>query len=113
MSRITSHVLDTSAGRPAAGLTVRLEQPGPGPSAAAPLASATTDADGRVRDWLPAGVPAGRYRLVFETGAWFHRLGRETLYPEVIIDFEVGDGVPHCHLPLLISPFGYSTYRGS
>jgi 5-hydroxyisourate hydrolase len=113
MTRITSHVLDTSAGRPAAGLTVRLEQPGPGTSAVAPLASATTDADGRVRDWLPAGVPAGRYRLVFETGAWFRASGRETLYPEVIIDFEVGDGMPHCHLPLLLSAFGYSTYRGS
>ena len=113
MTRITSHVLDTSAGRPAAGLTVRLERADPGTSAVAALASATTDADGRVRDWLPAGVPAGRYRLVFETGAWFRALGRETLYPEVIIDFEVGDGVPHCHLPLLLSAFGYSTYRGS
>jgi len=113
MSRITSHVLDTSAGRPAAGLTVRLEQPGRGTGGPAPLASATTDADGRLRDWLPAGVPAGRYRLVFETGAWFGAAGRDTLYPEVIIDFEVQDGVPHYHLPLLLSPFGYSTYRGS
>ena len=113
MTRITSHVLDTSAGRPAAGLLVRLEQPGPGPSAAVPLASATTDGDGRVRDWLPAGVPAGRYRLVFETGAWFRAAGRDTLYPEVMIDFEVQDGVAHYHLPLLLSPFGYSTYRGS
>jgi 5-hydroxyisourate hydrolase len=113
MTRITSHVLDTSAGRPAAGLTVRLEQSGPGTSAAAPLASATTDADGRVRDWVPAGVPAGRYRLVFETGAWFRAAGRDTLYPEVIIDFEVPDGAPHYHLPLLLSPFAYSTYRGS
>ena len=113
MTRITSHVLDTSAGRPAAGLTVRLEQPGRGPGAPAPLASATTDADGRVRDWLPGGVPAGRYRLVFETGAWFRAAGRESLYPEVIIDFEVSDGAPHYHLPLLLAPFGYSTYRGS
>ena len=113
MTCITSHVLDTNAGRPAAGLTVRLEQPGPGTSAAAPLASATTDGDGRIRDWLPAGVPAGRYRLVFETGAWFRASGRETLYPEVIIDFEVQDGVEAYHLPLLLAPFGYSTYRGS
>jgi 5-hydroxyisourate hydrolase len=113
MSRITSHVLDTSTGGPAAGLTVRLEQPGRDGRGAAPLASATTDADGRIRDWLPAGVPAGRYRLAFETGAWFHAAGRDTLYPEVVVDFEVRDGVPHYHLPLLLSPFGYSTYRGS
>jgi 5-hydroxyisourate hydrolase len=111
MTRITSHVLDTSTGQPASGLTVRLERSGSGSSA--PLASATTDADGRVRDWLPAGVAAGRYRLVFETGAWFRAAGRDALYPEVLIDFEVQDGVPHYHLPLLLSPFGYSTYRGS
>jgi 5-hydroxyisourate hydrolase len=111
MTRITSHVLDTSSGRPASGITVRLERAGP--SGSALLASAATDADGRVRDWLPTGVPAGRYRLVFETGAWFLAAGRDTLYPEVVIDFEVQDGVPHYHLPLLLSPFGYSTYRGS
>ena len=111
MTRITSHVLDTSAGRPASGLAVRLERSGP--AGAAPLASATTDGDGRVRDWLPEGLPAGRYRLVFETGAWFRAAGRDTLYPEVRIDFEVQDGVLHYHLPLLLSPFGYSTYRGS
>ncbi len=112
MTRITSHVLDTSAGRPAAGLTVRLERPHGGAGSQA-LASATTDADGRIRDWIPAGVTPGRYRLVFETGAWFRAAGRETLYPEVVIEFEVQDGVPHYHLPLLLSPFGYSTYRGS
>lgn len=111
MTRITSHVLDTSTGQPAAGLTVRLERSGSGSSA--PLASAATDADGRIRDWLPAGVAAGHYRLVFETGAWFRAAGREAFYPEVIVDFEVKDAVPHYHLPLLLSPFGYSTYRGS
>jgi 5-hydroxyisourate hydrolase len=113
MTRITSHVLDTSAGRPVSGLTVRLERGGAGPRDSVPLASAATDSDGRVRDWLPSGVTPGRYRLVFETGAWFRATGRETLYPEVCIEFEVGDGVPHYHLPLLLSPFGYSTYRGS
>jgi 5-hydroxyisourate hydrolase len=111
MIRITSHVLDISAGRPASGLAVRLERAGPGSPAA--LASATTDADGRVGDWLPAGVPAGRYRLVFETGAWFHSAGRDTLYPEVAIELELRDEAPHYHLPLLLSPFAYSTYRGS
>src|SRR3989442_5574707 len=110
MPGIASHVLDPSGGRPASGLAVRLERSGPG--GLAPIASATTDAEGRVRDWLPEGLPAGRYRLVFETGAWFRAAGRDTLYPEVRIDFEVQDGVPHYHLPLLLSPFGYSTYRG-
>jgi 5-hydroxyisourate hydrolase len=111
MTRITSHVLDTSAGRPASGLTVKLERSDSGGSAL--VASATTDTDGRIRDWTPAGVAAGRYRLVFETGAWFRAAGRDTLYPVVIIEFEVENGVPHYHLPLLLAPFGYSTYRGS
>lgn len=111
MTRITSHVLDTSMGRPASGLSVKLERSGSdGPVL---VASATTDADGRIRDWIPAGVTVGRYRLVFETGAWFQAAGRETLYPVVIIEFGVEDGVPHYHLPLLLAPFGYSTYRGS
>jgi 5-hydroxyisourate hydrolase len=91
-------------------LTVRLER---ADGSATPLASAITDGEGRVRDWLPGGVPAGRYRLVFETGAWFRAAGQETLYPEVVIEFEALEGSPHYHLPLLLSPFGYSTYRGS
>lgn len=111
MTRITTHVLDTSAGRPAVGIAVRLERSET--HGAAPLASATTDGDGRVRDWLPGGVAAGRYRIVFETGSWFRAAGRDTIYPEVAVEFEVGDGVPHYHLPLLLAPFGYSTYRGS
>jgi 5-hydroxyisourate hydrolase len=111
MTRITSHVLDTSIGRPAAGLSVKLERSGS--ASLAVVASATTDADGRIRDWIPAGVAAGRYRLVFETGAWFQAAGRETLYPVVIVEFEVEEGTPHYHLPLLLAPFGYSTYRGA
>ena len=111
MTRITTHVLDTASGRPASGIAVRLERSGA--TASAPLARATTDGDGRVRDWLPAGVSAGRYRLVFETGPWFRAAGQDTLYPEVIVDFEILDGAPHYHLPLLLAPFGYSTYRGS
>ena len=110
MTRITTHVLDTSTGRPAEGMAVRLLRANAAP---APIASATTDSDGRIRNWLPEGVPPGRYRLVFQTGAWFRAAGRETLYPEVVIDFELQDGVPHYHLPLLLSPFGYTTYRGN
>jgi 5-hydroxyisourate hydrolase len=111
MTRISSHVLDTSTGRPASGLGVRLERWDN--TATAKVAAATTDGDGRIRDWVPEGIPPGRYRLVFETGAWFRAAGRETLYPEVIVEFELSDAVPHYHLPLLLSPFGYSTYRGS
>jgi 5-hydroxyisourate hydrolase len=111
MTKVTSHVLDTAAGRPAPGIAVRLERSDGG--SYTPVASATTDADGRVRDWLPDGVPAGRYRLVFETGPWFRAEGRSTLYPEVVIHFEVEAAASHYHLPLLLSPFGYSTYRGS
>jgi 5-hydroxyisourate hydrolase len=111
MTRITSHVLDTTAGRPAPGIAVRLERLDA--AGATVVATASTDADGRVRDWLPEGVPAGRYRLVFDTGSWFRAAGRSTLYPEVVILFAVEGGVPHYHLPLLLAPFGYSTYRGS
>jgi 5-hydroxyisourate hydrolase len=111
MTRITTHVLDTGTGIPASGLAVRLERL-EGPRADA-VAEAVTDADGRIRDWLPGGVPGGRYRLVFETGTWFRRAGRESIYPEIVIHFSADDSVPHYHLPLLLAPYGYSTYRGS
>lgn len=110
MTRITSHVLDTSTGRPAPGLAIRLERMEPG--GPVPVASATTNPDGRVGDWSAEASP-GRYRLIFETGAWFRAAGRETLYPEIVIHFEVEAGRPHYHLPLLLAPFGYSTYRGT
>jgi 5-hydroxyisourate hydrolase len=111
MPHITTHVLDTSAGRPAAGMNVRLELVEAG--GMRPVAAARTDQDGRVRDWLPDGVPAGHYQVVFETGSWFRAAGRETLYPEIAVHVEVRAGEPHYHVPLLLSPFGYSTYRGS
>jgi 5-hydroxyisourate hydrolase len=107
MPTLSTHVLDTSTGRPAEGLAVRLE------NAAGALARAATDAGGRIRDLGPKEIPAGRYRLVFETGAWFAAGGRTTLFPEVVIPVELQDGEPHYHIPLLVSPFGYSTYRGS
>ena len=109
MSTITTHVLDTARGRPAAGVAVRLERAGE------PLGRGETDADGRLRTLLAAGaaVEPGRYRLVFDTGGYFARAGIEGFYPEVAIDFEVRDGGEHHHVPLLLSPFGYSTYRGS
>ena len=111
MTRITTHVLDTGTGSPAAGLAVRLERLDS--SRADTVADAVTDADGRIREWLPGGVSAGRYRLVFDTGSWFRRAGRESIYPEVVIHFSADDSAPHYHLPLLLAPYGYTTYRGS
>ena len=111
MPTLTTHILDTSTGRPAVGVTVRLETAsGDGFTL---LAQAVTDPDGRIKSWFPADVPAGRCRLVFETAAWFAASGRKTLYPEVVIVLELQEGEPHYHVPLLLSPFGYSTYRGS
>jgi 5-hydroxyisourate hydrolase len=114
MSGITTHVLDTSAGRPARGVTVRLEVQMAGRGWVT-LAERATDADGRVRDLLAEGarVDAGTYRLTFGTGAYFAAQARETFFPEASIVFEVRDPSQHHHVPLLLSPFGYSTYRGS
>lgn len=111
MTRITTHVLDTSLGRPAAGLKVRLDRVDGGKTEE--ITSARTDAEGRVRDWSPQLVAPGQYRLVFDTGAWFRAAGRETLYPEVVIHVALADSEPHYHIPLLLAPFGYSTYRGT
>lgn len=111
MIRITTHVLDTNTGRPAAGVRVRLELAEAG--GARPVATAETDADGRVAEWLRDGVPPGHYQLVFETGPWFRGQGRATVYHEIAIQFEARAGESHYHMPLLLAPFGYSTYRGS
>jgi 5-hydroxyisourate hydrolase len=73
----------------------------------------TTDANGRVRDLLTSPPDAGRYRLSFDTDAYFSAAGEAGFYPEVSVTFVVGDGEEHYHVPLLLSPFGYSTYRGS
>ena len=112
-SVITTHVLDTAAGRPAAGVPVRLEQVSG--SAAAEIARGLTGADGRVAQLGPAQLPPGRYRLVFDTAAYLAAAGHEpAFYPEVSILFTVaGQPGEHYHLPLLLSPYGYSTYRGS
>ena len=115
MSRITTHVLDTALGRPAAGVKVRLERMSRSGGAPDVLGQGATDDDGRLRDLAPPGpalVP-GTYRLTFDTGDYFRGQELEGFYPQVSIDFEVGDGMAHYHVPLLLSPFGYSTYRGS
>lgn len=99
---ISTHVLDTAAGRPAAGVKVRLFL------ANEFVAEGVTDQDGRIRSLLTE-AKAGQYRLVFETGDYFS----SGFYPEVIISFIVSDCRADYHLPLLLSPFGYTTYRGS
>jgi len=114
MSTISTHVLDTALGRPAVGVRVILEQvddAGVGVS----LGVGETDADGRLRELLPAGttLTPGDYRLRFDTGAYFAASKRETFYPSVTVEFRVVGPAAHYHVPLLVSPFGYSTYRGS
>ena len=108
MSPITTHVLDSSAGRPAAGVPVTLEYWNPS-GGWAPLGQGRTDIDGRVRDLLPDGhvLQPGLYQLLFDTSA------RSGFFPEVVLRFRVEDPREHFHLPLLLSPFGFTTYRGS
>lgn len=113
MSGITTHVLDLALGRPAGGVTVRLERrAGVGWTT---LAERVTDADGRVKDLVPAGakLEAGIHRLTFATGVYQASHGTATFYPEVPVVFEIKDPGQHHHVPLLLGPFGYSTYRGS
>jgi 5-hydroxyisourate hydrolase len=114
MSAITTHVLDTSLGRPAAGVPVHLER-ADGDDCWETVGRAETDADGRVRHLVPDGtpLPSGVYRLIFNTAAYFTRSNTPTFYPHVIVVFEIVDAEAHYHVPLLLSPFGYSTYRGS
>jgi 5-hydroxyisourate hydrolase len=114
MSAITTHVLDTGLGRPAAGVPVRLEHLGAdGDRGAEVVATATTDTDGRVGALGPDVVPAGTYRLVLDTGAYFAATGQTGFFPEVSVCFSVTDPTRHHHVPVLLSPFAYSTYRGS
>jgi 5-hydroxyisourate hydrolase len=113
MSAITSHVLDTALGRPAENLVVRLEFCDVD-GGFLPLAERATDYQGRIADFLPAGVlEAGIYRLVFDTQSYFAAGLRTTFYPRIEIVFRVAAPEEHYHVPLLLSPFGYSTYRGS
>ncbi len=111
MTGITTHILDLTAGVPAAGVSVTLERAEA--TGWAMLGRATTDADGRVRDGFPALGAAGRHRLTFATGEWFAARGVASFHPEISVTFEVRDARQHHHVPLLLSPFGYSTYRGT
>jgi 5-hydroxyisourate hydrolase len=117
MGRLTTHVLDTAHGRPGAGMRVRLYRAtGNGYSL---VTESATNADGRCDAPLLEGAAfaSGRYRLVFAAGAYFDALGLRLPQPafvdEVTLDFGVADGSAHYHVPLLVSPYSYSTYRGS
>jgi 5-hydroxyisourate hydrolase len=111
MSAVTTHVLDCALGEPAAGVPVRLEHADGGhPSL---VAEGITDSDGRVRDLGPDDLLPGTYRIVFDTGSYFARSGRRAFYPEVAVTFLVDRSDGHYHVPLTLSPFAYSTYRGS
>ena len=110
---ISTHVLDTSVGRPAAGIRVQLEwRVG---DEWRVVGSGEANSDGRVPNLLPEGAPIapGEFRLTFDTGQYFAASSTATLYPAVTIVFEVAAGQTHYHVPLLLSPFGYTTYRGS
>ena len=110
MSTITTHILDTALGKPAAGVTIVLEQnDGQGWQ---PLASGVTNGDGRIRDLTSQPLAAGHYRLTAAIGDYFAADGRETLYVNAQIDVRIAAS-GHYHLPFLITPWSWSTYRGS
>jgi 5-hydroxyisourate hydrolase len=125
MSTVSTHVLDSTLGRPAAGVPVRLDYLGSGPPGAsadgndgpeqvpAQVAVAVTDAGGRVGELGPGGLRPGIYRVVFDTAAYFARSGQRAFYPEVAVSFFVDSADGHYHVPLVLSPFAYATYRGS
>lgn len=112
-SPITTHILDTSHGKPAAGVSVSLERREKGQWQR--IGASTTNNDGRIEDLLQAGdsIEAGMYRLNFETEPYFKNMGVKSFFPLVTLNFEVQKTDEHYHVPLLLSPFGYSTYRGS
>ncbi len=112
-SPITTHILDVNLGRAAAGIAVSLDQQSE--QGWTTLAEGKTNADGRIEDLLKPGSRAetGIYRLNFETKNYFEKLGTKSFYPEVAVVFEITDSAAHHHVPLLLSAFGYSTYRGT
>jgi 5-hydroxyisourate hydrolase len=114
MSTISTHVLDTARGRPADGIHVGLDlQLADGNWRR--VAEGWTNSDGRIDSFAALGHPfrAGQYRLTFDTRAWFEGLKVEAFYPQVSVVFTVGSPPQHYHVPLMLSPYGYSTYRGT
>ena len=111
MSGISTHILDTAAGRPAAGVQVRLERQGPS-GEWTEVGNGRTGRDGRLPSLLTTAPGTGVYRIVFDTGPYFKAGGSPVFYPDVTVTFAT-HAEEHYHVPLLLSPFGYSTYRGS
>lgn len=114
MSTISTHILDISRGAPAGAVAVKLEMQNTNETWTE-LSHAWTDEDGRVKPFFLVGEPlaSGTYRLVFELEHYFSELNIDYFYPQVTVVFKIVDAAQHYHVPLLISPFGYSTYRGS
>lgn len=114
MTSISTHVLDTALGAPAAGVAVSLERVETRDRAIA-ISQGVTDGDGRVTALAPpdANVAPGAYRLCFHVAKYFASTQRTSFYDEICVNFIVGTEAQHYHVPLLLSPFGYSTYRGS
>lgn len=108
MGTLSTHVLDTSLGRPAQGVAIRLET-----AAGDPVGEGVTDGDGRVGTIGPDRLEAGDYRLRFASGDYFAAQETAGFYPEVVVVFTIGDADQHYHVPVLLNPYGYSTYRGS
>ncbi|GAB2602562.1 hydroxyisourate hydrolase [Kocuria arenosa] len=108
MSYVTAHVLDSVTGTPAQGITVALET-----ADGTSVATAETDADGRVPELGPQTLESGDYRITFATGQYFAGRKQPTFYPSVTVNFTVQAEEKHYHVPLLLSPFAFSTYRGS
>ncbi|MBT0567425.1 hydroxyisourate hydrolase [Williamsia sp. CHRR-6] len=107
MSSLSTHVLDAATGTPAVGMSVVVTD-----ADGAELGAARTDSDGRIGS-LATDLDAATYRIRFDTGAWFAASGTDGFYPEIVICFEITDRSAHHHVPVLLSPFAYSTYRGS
>jgi 5-hydroxyisourate hydrolase len=109
LSTISTHVLDTALGKPAEGIRVTLQRD------SSLIGSSVTDVDGRARDFLAHGstISAGDYILTFAVADYFSATRRKSFYNEIVIHFSIADENQHYHVPLLLSPFGYSTYRGS
>lgn len=114
MSAITTHVLDTARGRPAANIPVLLERRGRTGDWEA-VGKGETDHEGRLRNLYPESSPLvpGVYRIMFQTRSYFESLDLAAFYPEVVVVFETAPGETHYHVPLLIGPFGFTTYRGT
>jgi 5-hydroxyisourate hydrolase len=114
MSAITTHILDVSKGSPASGVAIVLEYL-TGNGNWLELGRGETDEDGRLKNLLSpeSAIQPGAYRLTFETGKYFESQGVESFYPQVCVTFLVSNAAQHYHVPLLLSPYGFTTYRGS